>query len=87
MIVQEGDHPFVAFCELEVSLPEAVAMWTLESTFTPDPSWLGDGVVQSCLDEDLMDCSMADRGDLTACVVAEVTFYSVRPPDSFSSET
>jgi len=34
-----------------------------------------------------VDCSMADRCDLAACVVAEVAFYSVGSPESFSSET
>jgi len=86
VIVQVADHPLILFGEFEVCLPEAVAVWTLESTFSPDPSWLGDGVVQSSLDEDLVDCSMADRGDLAACVVVEVAFYSVGSPASFSSE-
>jgi hypothetical protein len=61
-------------------------MLTLEPVLSPDPSWPRDRVVQSSLDEDLVNCSMADRGDLAACVVVEVTFYSVGPPESFSSE-
>lgn len=86
MIVEVADHPFILLGELIVCLPEAVAVWALESTFSPGSSWLEDGVVESCLDEDLVDCSMADRGGLAACVVVEVTFYSVGSPESFSSE-
>ena len=85
MIIQIADHPLVLFSELEICLPEAIAVRTLESTLTPDPSWLEDGVVQSCLDEDLVDCSVTDACDLAACVVVEVTFYSVGAPESFSS--
>ena len=80
MVVEVADHPLVRVCELEICLPEAVAVRTLEPTLTPDPSWLEDGVVQSCLDEDLVDCSVTDRGDLAACVVVEVAFYSVGSP-------
>ena len=80
MIIQEADHPFVLLGEFEICLPEAVAVRTLEPTLTPDPSWLEDGVVQSCLDEDLVDCSVTDGCDLAACVVVEVAFYSVGSP-------
>jgi len=77
MIVEVADHPFVVFCEPVVCLPELVASGTLESTLAPGLSRLRDGVVESSLVEDFVDCSMADRGDLAACVVAEVAFYSV----------
>lgn len=36
MIIQEADRPLAVFCQLEVSLPEAVAMLPLESTLTPN---------------------------------------------------
>lgn len=61
MIVEVADHPFVFACELEISLPEAVAVFPLESSLPPHPSGLGDGVVQACLHEDLVDGCVADR--------------------------
>jgi len=47
MVVEVADHPFILACEFEVGLPEAVAVQALESMRPPDPSGLGDGVVQS----------------------------------------
>ncbi len=60
MVIEVADHPFIILRELVVTLPEAAAVLTLESTPTPDPSWFGDGVVQSSLVEDLMDGCVAD---------------------------
>ena len=60
MIVEVADHPLVMFCELEISLPEAVAVFALESTLAPDPSRFRDWVVESSLVEDLVDCCVAD---------------------------
>jgi hypothetical protein len=61
MIIQEADHPLVAFCELEVSLPETITMLTLEPTLTPNPSRRRDGIIQSSLNEDPMDRSVAQE--------------------------
>lgn len=65
MVVEVADHPFILACELEVSLPEAVAMFPLEPTLTPGLSGFGDGIVQSSLVEDLVDGCVAYRLDLT----------------------
>ena len=78
--MKEADHPLVAFCELEVSLPEAVAMLTLEPTLTPNPSRRRDWIVQPSLDEDSMDRSMADRRDSLNLIVSQVPFDLVRSP-------
>jgi len=80
MIIQVADHPFVVFCELEVSLPEAVAMLTLESTLTPNPPRRGDWIVQPCLDEDSMDGLVADGLDAFRSIVTQVPFDLVRSP-------
>ena len=72
MIVQEADHPLVVFRELEVCLPEAVAMFPLEPTLTPNPSRRLDRIVQSSLDEDLVDGGVADSA--LSVVVAQVSF-------------
>lgn len=40
----------------------------------PNPSGRGDGIVQSCLDEDSMDGSVADGCDVFRPVVGEVSF-------------
>jgi len=71
------------FCELEISLPEAVAMRSLESVFTPGLSRLGDGVVESSLVEDLMDGCVAYG---CGVVVAEVSFDAAWPPIPRPSE-
>jgi len=83
MIIQEADHPLVVFCELEISLPEAVAMRTLESVLTPNPSRLGDGIVQSSLVEDLVDGCVAYG---CGVVVAEVSFDAAWSPIPRPSE-
>jgi len=55
-------------------------MLPLEPTLTPNPSRLGDGIVQSSLDEDSMDRSMADRRDPLNLVVSQVSFDLVWSP-------
>jgi hypothetical protein len=70
MIIQEADHPLVLLGELEVCLPEAIVMLTLESALTPNPSRRLDWIVQSSLDEDSMDRSMADRRDPSNLIVS-----------------
>ena len=84
MIIQVADHPLVLLGELEVCLPEAIAMRPLESVLTPDLSRLGDGVVESSFVEDLVDGCVAYRGDLT--VILQVAFYSAWSPLSLSSK-
>ena len=80
MIIQEADHPLIVLRELEVSLPEAIAVLTLESTLTPNLSGRRDWIVQSSLDEDPMDGSVADgRGSLNH-VISQVPFDLVRSP-------
>jgi hypothetical protein len=83
MIVQIADHPLVVFCLLVVSLPELVASRTLESASAPDPSRLGDRVVQSSLVEDLVDGCVADW---LLRIVAQVAFYATWSPISSSSQ-
>ena len=83
MIVEVADHPFIILRELVVTLPEAVAVLTLESVLPPDPSRLRDGVVQSSLVEDLVDGCVAYG---CGVVVAEVSFYAAWPPVSCSSQ-
>ena len=80
MIVQVADPPFILISHLEVCLPEVIAMRTLEPTFTPDPSWFEDGVVQSSLDENAIDRSMTDRRDPSNPIVSQVSLNLVRPP-------
>ncbi len=80
MVVQVADHPLILACELEVSLPEAVAMLTLESMPTPNPSRRGNGIVQSSLDEDPVNRSVADRRDTLNLVVSQVPLDLVRTP-------
>ena len=60
MIIQETDHPLIMFRELEICLPETVAMLPLEPTLTPNPSRSLDRIVQSSLDEDLVDGGVTD---------------------------
>ncbi len=83
MIIQEADHPLITFCELEISLPEAVAMLALESTLTPNPSRPGDGIVQSSIDEDSMDRSMTDRRDPLNLIVSQVSFDFCSVPNVY----
>jgi len=71
------------FCELEISLPEAVAVRPLESALTPGLSRLGDGVVESSLVEDLVDCCVAYG---CSVVVAEVSFDAAWSPAPCPSE-
>ena len=84
MIVQEADHPFILFGELEVSLPEAVAVLTLESTLAPNPSRRLDWIIQSGLDENSMDGCVADCALLV--VVVEVSFDAAWSPITCPSE-
>jgi hypothetical protein len=74
MIVQVTDHPFVAFCELEVSLPEAVTMLPLDPTLTPNPPRRLDWIVQSSLDEYSMDSVVTNRDYAFTAVVLELAF-------------
>ncbi len=60
MVIQVADHPLILICELEISLPKAVAMRPLKPTLTPNPSGIGDWVVQTSLVEDLVDGCVAD---------------------------
>jgi len=53
-------------------------MWALESTVAPDSSGRGDRIVQSSLDEELVDGCVADSALLV--VVMEVSFYAAWPP-------
>jgi len=84
MIIQEADHPFIILRELVVTLPEAVAVLTLESVLPPGPSRFRDGVVQSSLVEDLVDGCVA--GYALLVVVAEVAFYAALSPIPRPSE-
>ena len=72
------------FCELEISLPEAVAVLPLESTLSPDFSGLWNSIVQSSLDEDLMDGCVADSALLR--VVTQIDFDAAWSPVSCPSE-
>jgi len=45
-------------------------MLPLKPTFTPNPPWRRDRVIQSGFDEDSTDCSVADRRDLLNLVVS-----------------
>ena len=69
--------------DLEVALPEAVAMRPLESVFTPGLSRLGNWVVESSVVEDLMDGCVAYG---CGVVVAEVSFDAAWSPVSCLSE-
>jgi len=80
MIIQVADHPLVCICEFKVGLPETVAMLPLEPTLTPNPSRLGDGIVQSSLDENAMNRSMTDRRDPPDLVITQVSFDLVWSP-------
>jgi len=83
MIVEVADHPFVLLGELEVCLPEAVAVLTLESVLPHDPSRFRDWVVESSLVEDPMDgCVACGCG----VVVAEVAFDAAWSPIPRPSE-
>ena len=59
-------------------------MWALESAFAPDSSGRGDRIVQSSLDEDLVDGCVA--GYALLVVVAEVAFYAAWSPIPRPSE-
>ena len=80
MIVEVADHPVVLFCLLVVCLPEAVAMLPLEPTLTPNPPRRLDRIVQSSLDEDAVDRSMADWCDPLNLVGPQVSLDLVRSP-------
>jgi len=84
MIVEVADRPFIILRELVVTLPEAVAVLTLESVLPPDPSRFRDGVVQSSLVEDLVDGCVA--GYALLVVVAEVAFDAAWSPIPRPSE-
>ena len=53
-------------------------MWALESTVAPDPSRLEDWIVQSSVDEELVDGCVADSALLV--VVMEVSFDAAWTP-------
>ena len=72
------------FCELEISLPEAVAVLPLESTLSPGFSGLWDSIVQSSLVEDLMDGCAADSALLR--VVTQIGFDAAWSSVSCPSE-
>ena len=80
MVVQLADHPLILACELEIRLPEAVTMLPLEPTLTPNPSRRGNRIVQSSLDEDPVNRSVADRRDPLNLIVPRVAFDLVRTP-------
>lgn len=74
VIVQVADHPFILACELEVCLPQVVAVRPFESTFTPNLSRSLDRIVQPSLDEGSMDCVVTNRDYAFAPIILEVTF-------------
>ena len=63
MIVEVADHPLILLGELEVSLPEAVAMLPLESVLTPNSSRRRNRIVQSSIYEDAVGRLVTDRRD------------------------
>jgi hypothetical protein len=61
VIVQVTDHPFIFLSHLEVSLPQVVTVWSLESTLAPNLPRRFDWIVQSGLDEYSMDSVVTNR--------------------------
>ena len=55
-------------------------MLTLEPTLTPNPSRRGNRIVQSSLDEETVNRSVADRRDPLNLIVPQVAFDLVRTP-------
>ena len=84
MVVEVADHPLILIGHFEVCLPQVVTMRALESTFTPNPSRVRNGVVQACFHEDLVDGCVTDCDLLR--VVTEVAFYSAWSPTSGLSQ-
>jgi hypothetical protein len=52
MIILEADHPVIVAAQFKVRLPEAVAVFSLETLCSPGFSWLGYWMVQACLTDD-----------------------------------
>src|SRR3989304_9352911 len=80
MIIQEADHPLVLFGKFEIRLPQVVTMRAVESTFTPNLSRSRDRIVQSSLEKDSMNGSVADRRDFLNLIVPQIPFNLVWSP-------
>ena len=61
MVVLVADHPEIVAAELEIGLPEAVAVFPLETLGSPRLSWLSYGMVQSGFADDFVDLVMVNR--------------------------
>jgi hypothetical protein len=79
MVVRVAHHPLILGCELEIRLLEAVAMFPLEPTLTPNHSRRENRIVQSSLDEDPVNRSEADGRDPLHLIVPQVPLNLVRP--------